>query len=152
MNLDVLLSQEGEAIVTEAVDVLNRTRLQHYAEAGAGESRQRLQKLFDLLRAAISGRNLVPVIDYMKQVAAERYSAGYEIREVQTAVNVLEETIWKRVVASVPPEQLAESLGLVSTVLGAAKDSLAREYVSLATKQKAPTLNLSALFEGGEGR
>lgn len=152
MNLNDLLKRDGEAIVAEAVDIVNRTRLQHYAEAGAGESEQRLRKLFELLRQCIRERNLVPVMDHMRWVAAERFNAGYEIREVQTAVNVLEETVWKHVVEQTPPEQLAESLGLVSTVLGAAKDSLAREYVSLATDKKAPTLNLSALFEGGEGR
>ncbi len=47
-----------------------------------------------------------------------------------------------------PPDELAEALGLVGTVLGAAKDALARAYVSLAGKSKAPSLDLSALFEG----
>ena len=47
-----------------------------------------------------------------------------------------------------PPDELARALGLVSTVLGAAKDSLARAYVSLASQTKAPSLDLSALFKG----
>ena len=45
-------------------------------------------------------------------------------------------------------QELARALGLVSTVLGAAKDSLARAYVSLASQTKAPSLDLSALFKG----
>lgn len=34
------------------------------------------------------------------------------------------------------PDQFARALGLVSTVLGAGKDALAREYVSLATSAR----------------
>jgi hypothetical protein len=42
-------------------------------------------------------------------------------------------------------------LGLVSTILGAAKDALAREYVSLATHRHAGSLDLRALFAGIAG-
>ena len=38
---------------------------------------------------------------------------------------------------TVPPGELAEALGLVGTVLGAAKDALARAYVSLASQTGA---------------
>ena len=79
----------------------------------------------------------------------KRYTAGFDLWEVQTAFNVLEEAIWVRVFKSVPPDALAEALGLVSTVLGAGKDTLARKYVSLASKTKAPSLNLQSLFSGG---
>jgi hypothetical protein len=64
---------------------------------------------------------------------------------------VLEETIWIRLVNTLPSGQMAEAAGLLSTVLGAGKDSLARTYVSLASKQHVPTLDLSALFRGGDG-
>ena len=52
---------------------------------------------------------------------------------------------------NISPNELAESLGLISTVLGAGKDTLARTYVSLASKTKAPSLNLQSLFSGTQG-
>jgi len=107
--------------------------------------------LYRLVLESISSRNLVPIMEYMAQVADERYHAGYAIREVQKAINALEEAIWNHIVSDTPPGELAEALGLVSTVLGAAKDSLARAYVSLASQTKAPSLDLSALFEGYAG-
>jgi hypothetical protein len=70
---------------------------------------------------------------------------------VQTAYNVLEEAIWLRILKDLQPAQYAEALGLVSTVLGAGKDALARTYVSLASKAKAPSLNLQSLFAGSGG-
>jgi hypothetical protein len=45
----------------------------------------------------------------------------------------------------------AEALGLVSTVLGTGKDTLARVYVTLASKSRTPTLDLRSLFTGMEG-
>lgn len=149
MDLVVLLTDRQAEIVAEATEIVQRSRLQRYSEAGPGQATDRLNRLYGLMLTSLQSRNLVPVIDYMTQVAAERFEAGYDLREVQTVINVLEETIWKVVVQSVPTEQLAESLGLVGTVLGAAKDSLARAYVSLATKTKSPSLDLSAVFAAG---
>jgi hypothetical protein len=151
MNLLQLLDEQAHDIVDEANSVIVRSRLPHYEEVGAAESERRLQALYDLTRQSIRERNLVPMIDYMQGTARERYQTGFELREVQIAVNVLEETIWKRVAEHLPPDQLAEALGLVSTVLGAAKDALARSYVSLAGQSKAPSLNLSAIFKGAGG-
>jgi hypothetical protein len=148
MSLLTLLENEAAPIVAEASAALNRSDLAHYKEAGPAVSEKRLAELYRLTAAAVRDRDLAPIMDYMAQVADERFHAGYAIREVQIAINVLEEAMWLHIVRSTPPDELAEALGLVATVLGAAKDSLARAYVSLASKSKAPSLDLSALFEG----
>lgn len=148
MELIQFLEAEGEQIVIEASEALSRSNLSRYNEAGPNVSRERLAELFRLTVAGIRDRDLTPVIEYMNQVARDRYHAGYAIREVQIAINVLEEAIWTHVVRAMSPDQLAEALGLVSTTLGAAKDALARTYVTLASESKAPSLDLSALFEG----
>jgi hypothetical protein len=62
-------------------------------------------------------------------------------------MNVLEETLWRRILKKLPPDEFARALGLVSTVFGAGKDALARRYVSLASKAKAPSLDLQKLFK-----
>ena len=151
MELLDLLHRDGERIVAEASEALARSQLALYAEAGQSAGQERLDHLFQLTMTSIADHNLVPVMDYMAAVANDRFHAGYSIREVQIAINVLEEAIWNDIVANTPPDVLARSLGLVSTVLGAAKDALARAYVSLASQKKAPSLDLSALFAGETG-
>jgi hypothetical protein len=146
--LDVLTSQ-AEVIVDNAAQALQRSNERHYAEAGTETSRDRLARLLELVTASVDKRDLVPMIDYATRVANERFDAGFDIREVQRAFHVLEEAIWERVVASVPQSELAESLGMVGTVLGAGSDALARTYVSRASQQHVPSLDLSALFRGG---
>ena len=146
--LDVLTNQ-AEVILDGSAQALQRSNERHYAQAGPDASRERLARLLELVGASIAQRDLVPMIDYATSVANERYDAGFDIREVQCAFHVLEEAIWERVVASVPQTDLAESLGMVGTVLGAGRDALARTYVSRASQQHVPSLDLGALFRGG---
>jgi hypothetical protein len=151
MNLEQLLTEHREEILDQATNGLARAHMAHYDEAGMLEARERLSVVYDLSLRSIVDRDLKPIVSYAEQVAQERFAAGYDLEEIQTALNVLEEAAWKRVIAECPPSELAMALGLISTVHGAGKDALARCYVSLATQTKATSLNLQALFTGAEG-
>ncbi|HET7045226.1 MAG TPA: hypothetical protein VFI37_10290 [Gaiellaceae bacterium] len=142
------LRRERAEILAGACQAL-RSRAPHYDSGGREQTRRRLETLYDELLAGVADRELGGVVAYAKRVAWQRFAAGYDLSEVQTAMNMLEEAVWKRVVARQEPAGWAETLGLVSTVLGAAKDAVAREYVSLATHAHAPSLDLGALFAGG---
>lgn len=144
-----LLRSQADVIVDESARALERSNEQHYAQDGAEASHDRFARLLELVTVSVEKRDLVPMIDYATQVANERFDAGFDIREVQRAFHLLEESIWENVVRSVPDSELAESLGLVGTVLGAGRDALARTYVSRASRQHVPSLDLSALFRGG---
>jgi hypothetical protein len=151
MDTAGFLIREREAIVREAEDALARLHERHYESAGAAEVKQRLDMLFDQLVDAVSARDLSSVVAYARSVAQERFEAGYDLSEVQAAFNTLESATWSRILADVEADDLAEALGLVSTVFGAAKDALGRQYVSLATHARAPSLDLKALFVGTDG-
>ncbi|HEY3285526.1 MAG TPA: hypothetical protein VGJ96_00235 [Gemmatimonadaceae bacterium] len=151
MPLLQLLHERGEAIVDEAFQAMVRSHLKSYEQAGMEQTRARLHDLYRLSVDAIAERKLGPLLRHAERVASERFAAGFDLWEVQTAFNVLEEAIWTRVIKELPPEQYAEALGLVGTVLGAGKDALARAYVTLASKTKSPTLNLQSLFSGSVG-
>lgn len=91
-------------------------------------------------------KRLLPIKEYAAQIAKERFDAGFDLHEVHTAFNTLEEELWNRVTKNIAPENLGEALGLISTVLGAGKEELALSYVTLASKTRTPTLNLTELF------
>lgn len=145
------LSREREAIVEAAGAALARAHVRHYESAGAEEVTRRLEALFDHLLQAIATHDLGSMTRFAQEVAEERFDARYDLSEVQVAFNALEEAIWARAIADVDPSRLSETLGLVTTVLGAGKDALARRYVSLAAEAHAPSLDLRALFAGTEG-
>ncbi|MBI5836706.1 MAG: hypothetical protein HZB25_05645 [Candidatus Eisenbacteria bacterium] len=148
MKVHELLTQQSGSILAEARELVRRSNLEHYEAAGDEAVRRRLQALFELTARCVADRNLAPMLEHADQVAKERFNAGFDLSEVQTAFNVLEEVIWKRIIPAVPPGELAESLGLVGTVLGAGKDRLAGAYVALATRTRTPSLDLNKLFEG----
>lgn len=151
MNITQLLQDHSGQILTEAFDALASIHVKSYEQAGVEHTQKRLKALFTLTAHGIKEKNLLPMIAHADAIARERFAAGFDLWEVQTAFNALEEVVWKLIMKKMPPGDQAEALGLVSTVLGAGKDTLARTYVSLASKTKAPSLNLQSLFTGLEG-
>jgi RsbT co-antagonist protein rsbRD N-terminal domain len=152
INTSEFLRRHRHEIIHDANTALARLRIRHYQLAEETEVRQRLEALFDHLADSLGDHDVGPMIAYAESIAEERFGSGYDLSEVQAAFNALEESTWTRAVAMLDPSELAEVLGLVSTVLGCGKDALARRYVSLATRTHAPAVDLRALSRGGEGR
>jgi hypothetical protein len=148
MNLETILNASESEILDEALATLQAMHVTHYESAGDMFTRQRLDDLYRLVVTAIHDRDVSAVTAYAEAIAEERFHAGFDITEVQTAFNTLETATWRRVVAGEPAVDLAESIGLLSTVFGVAKDALARTYVSLATRHHVTSLDLSAMFDG----
>lgn len=144
MSTAALLESTREEIIAEAAATAGRAP--HYSAAGEAETTARLDVLFDTLVAAVERRDLTEVLLYARRLAAARFAAGYDLAEVQVAINALEEAVWRRIFAAADPAELGESLRLASTVLGAAKDVLAQTYVSLAAG--SPQVDVAALFAG----
>jgi hypothetical protein len=142
------LQRERPPILAAAETALIRSRTRHYSSAGDEEIHQRLSALFDRLVDGLAARDLGPIISYAEQVADERFAAGYDLSEVQVAFNALEEATWSCVLRELDPSEFAEAIGLITTVLGAGKDALARRYVSRAAETRVTSLDLRTLFGG----
>ena len=151
MHLDTLLSESRGIVLDEAYAVVERSDVTHYERAGEAFTRQALGELFAKVVDAIRTRDLGPLVAHAEHLATERFEHGFDVSEVQVAVNALELAMWRRVVSAVEPEDLAESVGLLSTALGAAKDALTRTYVSLASRRHVTSLDLTAMFGGSSG-
>jgi hypothetical protein len=147
-DIAAFLQHERRAILEAAEAALERMHMPHYEKVGADTIRERLAVLFDHLVESIAKRDLTPSVEYSRRVAEQRFNHGYDIAEVQTAFNALEEAAWSCAVERLEATELAEALGLVSTVLGAGKDALASTYVSLAASTNVRSLDLRALFAG----
>ena len=148
MDLALMLMDAEQEVLDEAQSTLQRSHPAHYEMAGETLTRERLADLYHLVVSAIRDRDLAAVGAYSEQVAVERFNAGFDVSEVQAAYNALEGATWRQVVSADSDLDLADSIGLLSTVLGFGKDALARQYVSLASKRHVPSLDLSALFRG----
>jgi radical SAM protein with 4Fe4S-binding SPASM domain len=146
MDIHELLAEDRTLIVEEAWR--SSVRLRHYQRDGEEATRQRLELLFDHVARAIRMRDLGELLDYSEQIAKQRFDAGFDLSEVQTAFFMLEDAIGRRALARLPPADLAEALGLVGTAIRRGMDAFARGYISLANRARAPSLDLSDLFKG----
>ncbi len=150
VSVNRFLLEHRREILAAAETALARLGVVHYQTAGQEEVRHRLEQLFDHLADAVLEHDLGPMVEYSQSVAEERFNSGFDLSEVQAAFNSLEEATWTAAVAELDSSKVAETLGLVSTVLGSGKDALARRYVSLSTQTHTPSLDLRALFSGGD--
>ncbi len=149
VQLSKLLNNKSKAIIDEATEALARTPLKHYRASSAKQNRERLTNLLSLTSESIKSKNLIPMIEYAQQIAKERYEDKFDLQEIQSAFNLLEEIIWKKITVDMSPADYPEAFGLTSTVLGAGKEALAVEYVSLVSNRKdVKSLDLSNLFQG----
>ena len=146
MELNELLESQSSEILENALKSLNRAHLKSYHSSSESDNKKRLLNLLTLTRQCVLEKKLLPMKEYAAQIAKERFTAGFDLHEVHTAFNALEEEIWNRITKFINPEKLGESLGLISTVLGAGKEELGLTYVSLASKTKTQTLDLKELF------
>lgn len=138
------------AALVDAACVKLMKRAPRYAAADV-TSTHRLEALLDGVVDALEGRDATPLLTYVRTLAGERFRAGYDLSEVQTAFNALEEAIWTDIFTELPPKQYASVLPYVSALLGGAKDALAREYVTLAARTHVPAVDLEALVRGLDG-
>jgi hypothetical protein len=148
MELIEALEGRSEALVDDAVALLEHRLVPPFKHVEPEVLKERLGKSMQTLIQALRERHPLPALEHGKRVAHARFNAGYQLEEIQTAFNALEETIWQFCVDEVDREQLAEGLVMVAHVVGAIKDQLGRTYVELASHHRAPSINTSRLFAG----
>jgi hypothetical protein len=132
-----LLRERVDVLVSEALAAMTEARLEHYDAAGLPTVRERLATLLDVALKCLEAGEADAIIAHMTRVGRERFSAGYDLHEVQASANVMEEALWRRIPTLVAAEEVPRALGLVSSLFSAGKDALARTYVSLAAEAAA---------------
>ena len=151
MDATALLRAHADEVVEQSVEAVLGSKLTRYVSSGRDVLRGRLAALLEVLAAGIEARDAAPMVAKVSEIAGERYADGFELQEVQCAINVLEASVWQLLARELPVERFAEAIRAVSTILGLAKDALARSYVALASGRHAPVVDTAALFRGTDG-
>jgi hypothetical protein len=150
MDIITLLEKNIDLVVEKSCTQICEVKLKGYTKVGSTMTKLKLTNLYKKVIECAKKKELIPMLQYTEKIAKERFASGYDLHEVQTAINSIEENIWQLIFKNIKADKLAESLGLVSSILGAGKDNLARNYVALATKTKVSTINLQSLLSGSE--
>lgn len=144
-----LLAHEREAIVAAAVSAGLRYANRETA-GGATTLALRLDAALGQAIQSLASHDLGPAIRFGESLAGERHAGGFQIAEVQDALDALEAASWSRLVAKLDPSQHARALADVSTVFGAMKDALGRRWVDETARHGLRTVDLRALASGSD--
>jgi hypothetical protein len=148
MDVSSFLEERRATIVGAAAESLSSRNLAHYRALGPEETFRRLQRLFDLVVEGARTHQLLRILEFAQEIGRERFGAGFDFVEVQAAFSTVEEEIWRAILGGYPQAEQGHALGLVATLLGAAKDRLSSTYLSLATRTNVKSLDLQKLFSG----
>lgn len=135
MTLLELLKNKQDLILLDATDCLVRSQMEHYKELSPERLRYRMANLFEATTKCVFENNDKMIIEFMEKVGEERYESGYRLYEVQSAINMLEECLWKKIVQFVIVDQQRDALVKVNKILNKAKEILASTYVALEKEQ-----------------
>jgi methylmalonyl-CoA decarboxylase len=130
----VLVSAE-DRVIDEAVAALAQ-RDQAHQSAGPDGRRRDVRQLFRLVLRCLHAERAKPVIRPSEQIATHCYAAGIDLAEIHGTFNVLAEVLWRHLAGALADEQLVQALGLLTAIVGAGKDAMARTYVALATRDR----------------
>ena len=151
METETYLEDHRDEIVSHAVVMLKEMALRHYQPLSLEKCSLRYKRLFFMIVKCMKKRTVMHIIDYMKNLARERYSAGYDLQEVQAACNILEE-VMRHYLLHMPVDLtlkvLGENLTLMSRIFSAGKDYLSDTYIIMITENKHPDIDVTALFNG----
>jgi len=136
VDASVVLASAEDRVIDEAVAALAQRDRARHQSAGPDGRRRDVRQLFRLVLRCVRAGRAGPVVKPCEQIAAHCYAAGIDLSEGQGAFNVLAEVLWRHLAGTLAGDQLVEALGLLSAIVGAGKDAMARTYMALATRDR----------------
>ncbi len=129
MHADIssLLSGRREKIIAAEIRGLRELHAPHYEDIDLNELQLRAIRVVEFFLASLTA-GPASFVEYLQSVAQERFREGFFLEEIQSALNILGEEVWKIVAEEAPVDNRVEYLGQVSSTIGAAKDQLAQIY------------------------
>ena len=132
MTLLELIYNKPELILQESTNALMRVQLPHYSKFRVEEINKKYSNLLLALAKCIENKKCDDMISYMDLISDERFASGFEAEEVQIALNIFEEALWKNIQKYVDPQNHYSAKKQVTGIIDKAKEELLDEFVTLS--------------------
>jgi hypothetical protein len=136
-----LLLQRRSELAASVAERLRAPDAPHYSQLDPGRLQERATQLVHVLLESVADLPAT-FVHYIQGTADERIGEGYFLDEIQLALSALEARAWQIVVQESRCEDHARHLAQVSTIVGAAKDHLARVYLCHKRRAEARVARL----------
>ena len=131
-----ILEQHENLIIDSVAHRIHQAGASHYEDLDGSLLRRRVAQMLGSFGEAAAER-AGAFTAYIEGIARERIVEGFFLEEIQTALSVFEENIWRLVTVHIPLEQQVECLARASGIIGAAKDQLAQIYLKVLEETEA---------------
>jgi hypothetical protein len=142
------LKKRAGSIVKKAAESIEQVHPRHSDADRFMKARDRLVSILSVVQECLGLKSTEPMTRYAENVAAERFSSGFDLDEVQTAFNLLEDAIWTQLSQEPDLGGPAKGFHEVRRVLRLGKDRLTRNYLAFAEQARTPVVDVRALFDG----
>ena len=131
MTLLELLYNKPDKILLDATNSLVRAHLPHYEKFKESDINERFKKLLLSITKCVEKNSCDELNSYMDKLSDERFSMGFEPTEVQVAINIFEEALWKNIGNLVDEDKQIAAMKLITGVISKAKQEMLGEYAIL---------------------
>jgi len=135
VDASAVLADAEDQVIDEAVTVLAQRDLARRSPRPDARRRD-VRQLFHLVLRCMRAGRAEPIVRPSERIAMHCYAAGIDLAEVEEALSVLAEVLWRGLTGTLAGDQLVQALGLLNAIAGTAKDAMARIYVSLAIRDR----------------
>lgn len=132
MTLLELIYSKPEVILLDSTDRVLSANLPHYEKFQKDGIHDRFSNLLQTLTNCIELNSCSDMLSFMNKLSDERFDLGFEPQEVQTAIDIFEESLWKNIRKYVDEDKQFAAMKLVTGILSKAKEELVGEYAMLS--------------------
>jgi hypothetical protein len=150
-----LLAARGDALAGALASDLLAHDAPHYRDTPGEVLAARCERLVSAFLDAARSAAGEPFVRHVRDIVEQRVAEGFLLRELQQALSSLEARVWPLVVeAGGDTETVVRRLAVVSGIVGAGKDELARAFLEQLERCDARNRQLQrrleTLFRGTE--
>lgn len=131
MTLLDLLYNKPDRVLADATNSLLRAHLPHYEKFKESDINERYRKLLISITKCVEKNSCNDLASYMDKLSDERFSMGFEPTEVQVAINIFEEALWKNISDLVDGDKQISAMKLITGIISRAKQEMLGEYAML---------------------
>ena len=131
MTLLELLYNNPDLILEDAANSLQRAQLPHYKNFSETDIIANFKKLLQYITKCVEKNSCNELVPYVDKLSDERFSMGFEPTEVQIAINILEESMWKNIGELVDKDKQVSAMKLITCIISKAKQEMIGEYAML---------------------
>lgn len=146
-RLAEILKDGEDEIVNETIRLLRESPGSHYPYIDSMDLTPREEAFFNAFRDSILYDDFGILEKYLLQVIGERLDEGYDLTELQYAIDCLAGAVWEHVAEASEPQELEMNLRKVAWRLIKTKDVLARSCIEHAQRVQTELLSLNTKFE-----